>query len=70
MLCFVQTAFPCEASVVSVPDDLVPSHLADDPLPTPVAGHAARGPEKMLGEWRKLETVVEEDSGQEAAYEQ
>ena len=60
MLCFVQTAFPC---VVSVLDDLVPSHLADDPLPTPVAGHAARGPEKMLGEWRKLETVGEEDSG-------
>ena len=38
----------------------------DDPLPTSVAGHAAKGPEKkdgMLGEQRKLETVVEEDSG-------
>ena len=51
--------------VVSVFDDLVPSNLADDLLPTPVAGHAAKDPEKkdgMLGEQRKLETVVEEDS--------
>ena len=51
--------------VVSVFDDLVPSQLADDPLSTSVAGHAAKGPEKkdgMLGEQRKLETIVEEDS--------
>ena len=44
-------------------DDLLPSHSGDDPLPNPVAGHAARDLEKkggMLGEGRKLETIVEE----------
>lgn len=69
MLCFVQIVCLSlckkrrQLLYSSMFDDLVPSHSGDDPLPNLVAGHAAKGPEKkgvMLGEGRKLETIVEE----------